>query len=267
VNTSDSDELSFLEPFAVTYPGDGYMLRGYLLLPQGQGPFPAIIFQHGSSGLLPSNKSGIEALYQMGYAVFVALRRGHNGNPGPHWLSLVTAPWGSAAMGVQLMSALHGETDDVLAALDWLRSQPQIAAENIAIIGHSFGGAVTVLAAEHTKQFKAGISFAGPSQTWPDAPALQEAMLTAIQRTTIPFFLIQAQNDHSLMPTYSLGMTLAQLNKPHEARIYPAIGTTPMEGHGIFGRGVEWWRTDVERFLKRWLSAEDDAYSQKAKII
>jgi len=255
------DELSFLEPFAVTYPGDGYALRGYLLLPQGQGPFPAIIFQHGSAGLLPSNRPGIEALYHMGYAVFVALRRGHSGNPGSHWLSLVTASWGSPEMGTQLMSALDGETDDVVAALDWLRSQPQIDPEYIAIVGHSFGGAVTVLAAGRTNLFKAGISFAGPSQTWPDAPALQEAMLTAIQCTTIPFFLIQAQNDHSLMPTYTLGMALARLNKPHETRIYPPLGTTPMEGHGIFGRGVEWWRTDVERFLKRWLPSTIETVS------
>ncbi len=253
MNTPDSNELSFFDPFTITYPSDGATLQGYLLLPEGPGPFPAVIFQHGSSGLLPSNRAGVEALRQMGYAVFVALRRGHNGNPGSHWLSLITAPWGSPQMGMELMKALDGETDDVLAALDWLHSQSQINPERIAIVGHSFGGAVTVLAARHTNRFHAGISFAGPSQTWPDAPALQEAMLTAIQYTTIPFFFIQAQNDHSLMPTYTLGMELARLNKPHETRIYPPLGTTPMEGHGLFGRGVEWWYTDVERFLERWL--------------
>jgi hypothetical protein len=79
-------------------------------------------------------------------------------------------------------------------------------------------------------------------------------MLAAIQQTTIPFFLIQAQNDHSLMPTYTLGMELARLNKPHEMRIYPPLGTTPMEGHGLFGRGVDWWNRDVERFLAHWLN-------------
>jgi hypothetical protein len=34
MNASGPDELSFLEPFAVIYPGDGYSLRGYLLLPE-----------------------------------------------------------------------------------------------------------------------------------------------------------------------------------------------------------------------------------------
>ncbi len=230
MNAPLADDLSFFVPFAVAYPSNGYTLQGYFLLPEeGQGLFPAIIFQHGSSGLLPSNRAGIEALLQMGYAVFVALRRGHNGNPGPHWLSLITAPWGSPEMGIQLMQALNGETDDVLAALNWLRLQARIDPERIAIAGHSFGAAVTILAAKHTDTFRAGISFAGPAQTWPDAPALQQAMLTAIQQTTVPFFLIQAQNDHSLLPTYTLGMELARLQKPHETRIYPPLGTTAME--------------------------------------
>lgn len=254
MHTSNSEDYhSSFEPSAVTYLSASYTLQGYLLLPVGQEPFPAVIFQHGSAGLMPSNGSGIEALRRMGYAVFVALRRGHNNNPGPNWLSLVTSPWGSPEMGRELVDALDGETDDVLASLDWLRTQPQIDSDRIAIVGSSFGGVVTMLAAGRTSQFRAGISFAGPSQTWPHAPALQEAMLTSAQNTALPFFLIQAQNDHGLLPTYTLGMEFARLNKPHEARIYPALGNTPMEGHGIFGGGVAWWYVDVERFLAQWL--------------
>ncbi|MBA2677382.1 MAG: prolyl oligopeptidase family serine peptidase [Ktedonobacteraceae bacterium] len=248
-----SGDFGLFEPFVVTYPSASYALRGYLLLPIGQGPFPAVIFQHGSAGLLPSNKQGIEALRRMGYAVFVALRRGHNGNPGPHWLSLVSSPWGSPEMGGELVNALNGETDDVLASLDWLCAQPQIDPDRIALAGSSFGGVVTILAAGRTSQFRAGISFAGPSQTWPHASALQEAMIASVQKTPLPFFLLQAQNDHSLLPTYMLGAEFARLNKPHETRIYPALGTTPMEGHGIFGGGVAWWYADVERFLAQWL--------------
>ncbi len=253
MHNSNSDNLSIFEPFTVTYSSASYTLQGYLLLPVGQKPFPAVIFQHGSAGLMPSNRSGIEALLRMGYAVFVALRRGHNNNPGPNWLSLVPSPWGSPEMGRELVGALDGETEDVLAGLDWLRAQPQIDPDRIAIAGSSFGGVVTVLAAGRTSQFRAGISFAGPSQTWPSAPALQEIMLASVQKTSLPFFLIQAQNDHSLLPTYTLGMEFARLGKPHETRIYPALGDTPMEGHGIFGGGVAWWSVDVERFLARWL--------------
>jgi carboxymethylenebutenolidase len=253
VSVPDPYRLNIFEPFAITYNSDGNTLRGYLLLPEGQGPFPAVIFQHGSAGFMPSNRPGIEALQRMGYAVFIALRRGHNGNSGPNWLSLVASPWGSPAMGEELVQALQAETNDVLASLAWLRAQPRIDQARIAIVGSSFGGVVAVLAAGRTTQFHAGISFAGPSQTWSYAPALQEAMLTAIRSSVIPFFLIQAQNDHSLLPTYTIAMELARLDKAHETRVYPPLGTTPGEGHGIFGGGVAWWYTDVERFLGHWL--------------
>lgn len=249
----DQHDLVCLEPFTVMYPSSGTSLRGYLLQPEGPGPFPAVLFEHGSSGLLPSHLPGVKALQGMGYAVFVALRRGHHGNAGPNWLSLVTAPWGSQEMGKQLTEALSDETEDVVSALAWLQARPEIDAGRIAIVGHSFGAVVSLLASVRTHQLRAGISFAGPSQSWSEAPALQEAMLAATEHLTIPFFLIQAQNDHSLLPTYMLGMQLARMNKIHETRIYPPLGTTAMEGHGLFGRGVEWWHTDVARFLAHWL--------------
>jgi carboxymethylenebutenolidase len=188
-----------------------------------------------------------------GYAVFAAVRRGHNGNPGAYWRDRVSAPWGSPEMGTQLVHALADETRDVRAAIAWLQAHPHIDPHRVAVVGSSFGGVVTVLAAGERPQFRAGVSFAGPSQTWPRAPALQDALVAAIRHTPLPLFLIQAQNDHSLAPTYTLGSELAQLNKPHETRIYPAIGTIPMNGHGIFGNSVPLWYADVQRFLNHWL--------------
>ena len=57
-------------------------------------------------------KIGLLELVEMGYAVFAPIRRGHNGNPGPFWETLVSEPWGSEAMGPQLVAALAGECDD-----------------------------------------------------------------------------------------------------------------------------------------------------------
>ena len=79
-------------------------------------------------------------------------------------------------------------------------------------------------------------------------------MLSEIKKTEIPLFFIQAQNDNHLTPTYVLGAELGRLGKVHETRIYPAIGTTPGEGHGIFAKGTDLWEGDVERFLSHWLA-------------
>jgi carboxymethylenebutenolidase len=112
-----------------------------------------------------------------------------------------------------------------------------------------------MLAAGRGADFRAGISFAGPSITWPDAPALQETLLDCMRRTEVPLFLIQAWNDVHLTPTYALGAELAACGKPHETRIYQPIGTEPGGGHGVFNNGVDLWAPDVHRFLSRWMSA------------
>ena len=129
----------------------------------------------------------------MGYAVFVPIRRGHNGNPGPVWEALVLA-----------------------------------------------GG--------RQADFRAGISFAGPSITWPDAPALQDVLIESMRRTEIPLCLIQAWDDVHLTPTYVLGGELAALEQQHETRVYQPLGTERGNGHGVFNKGVELWSADVRRF-------------------
>jgi dienelactone hydrolase len=185
--------------------------------------------------------------------VFAAVRRGQNGNPGAYWRDRVSAPWGSPEMGPPLVHALEDETLDVRAALAWRHAHPRIDPHRVAVVGSSFGGVVTMLAAGERPQFRAGVSFAGPSMTWPHAPALQAALVSAIRHTPLPLFLLQAQNDHSLAPTYTFGSELARLNKPHETRVYPAIGTIAMNGHGLFGNSVPLWYADVQRFLQQWL--------------
>jgi dienelactone hydrolase len=244
-------ELDAFAEWSTTYESCGRVLRGFFLAPPGAGPFPGIVFHHGSGGLLAAARPGVEALVAMGYAVFVAVRRGHNGNPGPYWESLITAPWGTPEMGSQLVSALSDECDDAVAALEWLRTAPSVDSDRTAMIGSSYGGVMVMLAAGRGAPFLAGISFAGPSITWPDAPALQATLLESLRHTEVPLMLIQAGDDFHLTPTYVLGAELALLGKPHETRIYQPIGAQRGDGHGVFNKAVSLWKPDVERFLAR----------------
>ncbi len=239
------------ERWRTSYLSDGRELAGFWLLPEGRGPFPAAVFNHGSGGLFPANMPGVQALQSMGYAVFLPIRRGHNGQPGTFWLDRVTAEWGSPEMGDQLVSALRAELRDVTAAVSWVVERPEVDTRRIVMLGSSFGGVLTVLALGENTELRAGVSFAGPSQTWPQAPALQRVLLAAIATGQAPLFLAQAYNDNSLAPTYAMGAELARLGRPHETRIYPPIGEGPGGGHGMFGTGVELWRPDVESFLSR----------------
>jgi carboxymethylenebutenolidase len=250
--------LAPYEQWRTSYLSDGRELAGFWLLPKGKGPFPAAVFNHGSDGLLPMSMPGVQALQSMGYAVFLPIRRGHNDQPGTFWLDRVTAAWGSPEMGDQLVSALRAELRDVMAGVNWVAEHPDVDIRRIVMLGSSFGGVLTVLALGENTELRAGVSFAGPSMTWPDAPALQQVMLAAIAAGQAPLFLAQAYNDNSLAPTYAMGAELARLGRPHETRIYPPIGEGPGGGHGMFGTGVELWRRDVESFLARSVTTSPD---------
>ena len=93
------DQHDCFAEWRTEYVSDGRTLAGFFVSREGDGPFPGIVFHHGSNGLMPAAKAGAEALVGMGYAVFLAVRRGHSGNPGPFWDDLVTNPWGSEATG------------------------------------------------------------------------------------------------------------------------------------------------------------------------
>jgi dienelactone hydrolase len=253
VTDTGVNPLHVFSDWRTDYVSDGRKLDGFFVAPAGDGPFPGIVFHHGSAGLMAEAKIGLLELVEMGYAVFAPIRRGHNGNPGPFWENLISEPWGSAAMGPQLVTALAGECDDTLAALEWIKGQAIVDPERVAMLGSSYGGVMVMLAAGRHAEFRAGISFAGPSITWPDAPALQEVLIDSMRRTKIPLFLIQAWDDVHLTPTYVLGGELAALEKQHETRIYQPLGTERGNGHGVFNKAVDLWSPDVRRFLGRWV--------------
>ncbi len=249
-------DLSSLACWRVSYPSASRELGGYLFIPDGDGPFPAMVINHGSNGLTRWFERVAKALNEMGYAAFVPIRRGYSGNPGPYWQSLCTAPEGSDESAHQFLDALVQENDDVLAALAWLSERTEVDATRIGVMGISFGGIMTLFAAARPSTFRAGVSFAAAGMAWPmrGSRELRSALIEAMSRVTIPLFLIQAQNDFSLAPLYALGGELARLGKVHEARVYAANGTTPMEGHVLMLTDIDAWRKDVQRFLARWLA-------------
>jgi len=65
-----------LEPALVSFESGSLRLQGFLYRPSGAGPFPAIVFNHGSEAL-PGPKRGQAAFYvPRGFALFVPHRRG-----------------------------------------------------------------------------------------------------------------------------------------------------------------------------------------------
>jgi hypothetical protein len=56
--------------------------------------------------------------------------------------------------------------DDAHVAVEWLRRQPEIAAERVAVIGHSFGGGVAPIVAVADQRIAAVVLMAGPARNF-----------------------------------------------------------------------------------------------------
>jgi len=243
----------------VTFPSGELTLHGVLYKPEGPGPFPAVVYNHGSApGML--SKQAFEALGPVfakhGWVFFGPYRRGQglSASAGKYIGDEIRAAskTGGVASGAATMVRLleTDHLDDQLAALAWLRTQKFVKPDHIAVAGNSFGGIEAVLGAEHSS-YCAAIDSAGGAQSWAQAPELQSLMTRSVRNSHAPIFFFQAQNDYDLSPSRVLSEAMKDVGKEFELKIYPPFGKDVGDGHtfGYFGGSV--WADDVFRFLNK----------------
>src|SRR6185437_5634626 len=111
-----------------------------------------------------------------GIASFLPHRRGYGASEGTAWRDDVSAEYGTDDYDRQLAARLDAESDDVLAALAVVSKLPEIDARHIGVMGSSFGGTTTLLAASKTDRFTCAIDFAGAAMNWDRTPGLRQLM-------------------------------------------------------------------------------------------
>jgi dienelactone hydrolase len=252
----DLEDLAIV-PREMTFQSAGRTLHGFLFLPPGQGPFPCLVCNHGSGiepGSLDVSRPGTAARFlSWGIASFIPHRHGYGRSPGPAWRSEVSAEFGTDDYDSQLLARLDAESDDVIAALDFLLTVPEIDPRHIGVVGSSFGGINTLFAASKDARFTCAVDFAGGAMNWDRTPALRAAMLTAAAKIRVPLLLMQAANDYSVRPTLELVDSLKDHPQPVRSRIFPALGITAMEGHLLESTGALLWEREMHLFLERYL--------------
>jgi dipeptidyl aminopeptidase/acylaminoacyl peptidase len=244
----------------ISFRSGDRVLHGVIYMPPGPGPFPAILFNHGSApGML--SKEAFDALgpvfAERGWVFFGPYRRGQglSASAGPYIGDQIAKAKesggisaGAAAM-VRLLETDH--LNDQLSGLAWLKGQSFVKSGRIAVAGNSFGGVEAVLGAERGN-YCAAVDSAGGAQSWSMAPELQALMTRAVLNSRIPIFFLQAANDYDTTPSNTLSAAMKAAGKTYEVKIYPAYGNSPEEGHtlGYFGASV--WLDDVLRFLNQY---------------
>lgn len=119
---------------AVRYVAGDSATAGYLSVPEGEGPFPAIILIHEWSGLVDRVRQTADALADEGYVAFAAdLYHGQVGS--------------NRDENLALMQAAQGDPGAMIANLDaavaLLRARPDVAGR-IGAVGWCFGGGVAL---------------------------------------------------------------------------------------------------------------------------
>src|SRR5438067_6120629 len=171
-----AEQTASLVPDTVVIPRGKLRLKAFLWKPDGPGPFPAVLFCHGSGGADADHTAGLpitEAAEKLvplflkhGYAFLHLFRRGQglSVDQGPFMQDILkreeVARGKEARQHLQFVLATTDHLDDVLAALAFLKATPATDAKRIAIIGHSFGGQRTLLAAERDNSVRAVVTFA-----------------------------------------------------------------------------------------------------------
>lgn len=244
-------------PERVSFAGNRGELTGFLYLPPGERPLRCMVVNHGSTVTPDSTDickpSVAAALAQWNIACFFPNRWGYGQSPGHYWRDEVTEDYGTEAYDRQLLGRLDSEADDVVSARRYLLNRPEIDAQRIGVMGSSFGGTVSLLAAAKDPEFRCMIDFAGAAMNWEKAPKLACHMIEAAGRLTQPSYLIQAENDYSIGPTLDIARHLDGSEFPVWSRVFPGFGLTKDEGHLFERHGTAIWGPHVRAFLDLYL--------------
>jgi pimeloyl-ACP methyl ester carboxylesterase len=148
-------------------PAAHNQLAGSLSLPDGEGPFPAVLLISGTGhNTRDEDVSGhkvflvlADALNRNGFAVLRYDKRGVGGSSG-NYDAATTADFAS----------------DAEAAIAWLKAQPHIDASRIGVLGHSEGGIIAPAVAAADKGVAFVVMIAGPCIRGDKLFVLQSAM-------------------------------------------------------------------------------------------
>ena len=214
-------------PRKVSVPVGPDRLTAYLALPEGNGPFSAVLFLHGGRGGIVGGdpQQSAQALAHAGYVALAPLR-------------------------LQRRS-LREELEQTRAALSYLHTMAKIDRDRLAVVGFSRGGLLALMVAVGSDDLEAAVLMAPAA----GRGALERALAVATAET--PATLIQvAKNDTVQADHVAIArLTERQLERAGTAArliLYPPFGR---EGHSLFFKVRTAYWDDLLVFLERHLGS------------
>lgn len=240
----------------IYYQNGNLKIEAYLYKPEGAGPFPVVIYNHGSRAGQERTEVPFKyvatVLVAQGYAVLVPERRGYGKSDGQTFSEEV-----GGDVGQKLIHRFEEESTDLIAALDYLKTVNFVDFKRKAIMGWSHGGVATILTASKREDaFRAVIDQAGGALSWKRSTALQNALTEAARKIKAPVLCMDAENDATTDAVKTVASAVRSAGTPEKTIIYPPFTPTSnpsniAPGHLIFSaQGISIWQNDLLTFLK-----------------
>jgi len=235
-----------------------------ILRPEGQGPYGAVILNHGvsasprerareSSDLL-INAAAVFA--RRGFVVVMPLRRGFGTTGG----EMAEDP--GTCSNPDYRRAEANAAEDVMTAYNYARTLPYVDGNRMMLAGQSAGGMVSIFTAgtRAPEGLVAVLSFAGGRGGDPDSTPGTPCAIEPVARVfdmlgknvRVPVLFNYAENDLFFSPNVSRGWyeRFNANGANAEYVLQPAFGK---DGHYLFGDtlGVRYWLPTVESFLAK----------------
>ena len=235
-------------------PADTYgkvLLETTIYKPDGPGPFPMIVFNHGKIKGDPHKQVRSEPLplarefVRRGYLVVAPNRRGFAHSGGTY-----------EGHGCDVERNGVGQAADIAATVDFMSKQPYVDAQHIVVAGTSHGGLATMAyGTEAAPGVRALINFSGGLRQ--DACTDWQGNLTRAfgaygEKTRVPSLWLYGENDSVWPATLSAKMQMAFAASGASAKMVN-FGSYKNDAHRLVGdrNGVRVWWPPVESFLAR----------------
>jgi dienelactone hydrolase len=213
--------------FTAEYRIGGPDPEALLCRPEGKGPFPAVVHNHGAGVDITGYPRALLRGYDLpgicrelskaGFLTFIPIRKG---GPGPRNIPPHKA--------------------QVLAAIDHVKAMPNVDPSRIAVIGNSRGGLLTLMVGVERADLKALVTMA-PAETGGN---LANA-LSQVSSLNAPVLLLVEKSDESVFQNNfdTIDRVLRENKKGVKSIRYDQGG-----GHDLF-HGVRYYLEDVKKFL------------------
>jgi len=242
-----------------------YTIAATVLRPEGNGPYGAIVLNHGtpvsaaerakeSTDLLLETAS---VFVRRGYVVVLPLRRGFGLTGGEF------AEDAGSCANPDFRKGEANAAEDVMTAYDYARTLPYVDASRMILAGQSAGGVTSIYtaAARSPQGLVAVLAFAagrgGNPRRNPGVPCAVEPLARVFDEMgktiRVPVLFHYAENDRFFNAETS--RLWYERFTAHGGRaeyvLQPAFGA---DGHYIFSdsRGVRYWLPAVEHFLGKY---------------